>query len=499
MFDSIKTGFRSLLRLGSGKKPLPKRRQAESQSNRRNIRASYDASKTSPENERHWSNATDKPAAWENTPDVRRKLRMRARYEADNNCYACGMVSTLSTDTVGYIAPKLQVLTADAEFNSFIERKWEEWSTHHLVNLPSKLRIMDEGKRIEGENFLCLVNDEEIRQETEISLGVLNIGSSRVTDPYWGHGTIKDGLYNDDGIMIDPSTGRVKYYTVVPAYQELLYGSSALFESNPLKIPARYMLHWFAPRRAGQFRGVSELTPALPLFAQLRRYDLATLTAAETAALLAGIMKTNTPVPEPALVTDWTKTELERGTLLTLPDGWDATQFKPEQPVTAYQMFVDCVLRQIGRALDIPFGVVAGDSSKYNYSSARLDYTGYDERLKFDRQQLVIRILDRLFAEWVLELARSIPRVGTVFNALRGIPHTWQFTKRPSIDPEKDARTATEKINNRTSNLAIECAKDGNNWEEVLTQRANEEKKISELGLTSEQTSDIMVDNGTVA
>jgi lambda family phage portal protein len=464
------------------------------------LEASYDAAKTTTENRRHWSNADDNPPAWANTPDVRAKLRMRARFETDNNPYCSGMVSTLATDTVGYVPPKLQVLTPDAAFNRYVEEEWEFWSTHILVNLPAKLRILDEGKRVEGEQFLAMSGDESVGMETNFALNVNVIGASRVSNWRMGIGTnaiSSTGIYNDDGVHVDVNTGRAVGYDITSLADEIYWGSTTLTQSTA-PVPARYVLHWYTPRRAGQFRGISELTPALPLFAMMRRFDLATLTAAETAAMLAGIMKTNAPLESgPASVRDWQYTELERGTLLTLPEGWDATQFKPENPTSNYEMFVNCILRQIGRSLDIPFGVVAGDSSRYNYSSARLDYTGYDERLKFDRQQLIIRVLDPLFKEWLLEFRKVDPRVNRQIKALGNrLPHDWQFTKRPSIDPEKDARTSTERITNGTSNLAIECAQDGTNWEEVLIQRAAELKKIKELGLTPGQASDILNNGG---
>lgn len=465
------------------------------------IKASYDAAQTTAENRKHWSNADDYPAVWANTPTVRAKLRMRARYEADNNPYCAGLVSTLATDVIGYVAPKLQLLTPDSGFNSYVESEWENWSTNLLVNLPAKLRILDEGRRVDGEQFLAMTTDDDVGSMTNFALNVNVVGAARVNNPHYTSRTSvsSTGIYNDDGVHIDTNTGRAVAYDVVPLSDEIMYGTTALIKSRVTAIPARYMLHWFCPRRAGQFRGVSELTPALPLFAILRRYDLATLTAAETAAMLAGIMKTNAPLADgPKTVADWTTTELERGTLLTLPDGWDATQFKAEHPHSMYEVFVNCVLRQIGRSLDVPFGVVAGDSSKYNYSSARLDYTGYDERLKFDRTQLVIRVLDPLFIEWLKEFTKIDPRVSRVLQSLPmgRIPHDWQFTKRPSIDPSKDASTATERINNGTSNLAIECARDGNNWEDVLKQRAIELEKIKKLGLTPVQQSDNINNRG---
>ena len=56
-------------------------------------------------------------------------------------------------------------------------------------------------------------------------------------------------------------------------------------------------------------------------------------------------------------------------------------QLKPEQPTTNYKMFVDAKLRECGRALNVPFGKMAGDHSLYNYSSGRMDDGPYwDDR-----------------------------------------------------------------------------------------------------------------------
>ena len=44
-----------------------------------------------------------------------------------------------------------------------------------------------------------------------------------------------------------------------------------------------------------RWRGLPDILPALPLFAQLRRYTLAVIAAAESAANIAVLMKTNAP------------------------------------------------------------------------------------------------------------------------------------------------------------------------------------------------------------
>ena len=46
------------------------------------------------------------------------------------------------------------------------------------------------------------------------------------------------------------------------------------------RVPAAAVIHYFRTDRPGQRRGIPEITPALPLFAQLRRYTLAVIAAA---------------------------------------------------------------------------------------------------------------------------------------------------------------------------------------------------------------------------
>jgi hypothetical protein len=46
------------------------------------------------------------------------------------------------------------------------------------------------------------------------------------------------------------------------------------------RLPADSVLHWFRADRPGQARGIPDIMPALPLFAQLRRFTLAVIAAA---------------------------------------------------------------------------------------------------------------------------------------------------------------------------------------------------------------------------
>lgn len=480
----------------------------------------YDNATTTVENERHWRPAKDLPPITINNPFTRKTLRERARYECDNNCIAGGLVSTLATDTIGYVAPVPQVLTGDTELDKFLAEEWRQWSESDVVNLAEKLHVMDMARYTDGESFVMFITDtDETESETGYALNLVIVPQSRVTNPYNTYNNVeerevqRDGyvtnvrLIDDDGVVVNAMTGRPHEFKVMNLVDEA-QGYQGLIGSNLITISARYMKQWYRPKRPGQFRGISEIGPALGLFGQLRRFGLATLGAAEVAAMMTLILKTNLPVDEsgaPTPLAPFSSRDFERNMVTSMPDGWDAVQMKAEHPISSYEMFVNMVLREIGRLLNVPFGIVAGDHSKYNYSSARLDVTGYDENKKYDRKQLCIRVLNPLHYEWLLEVAKRRPDVKRKLDEGK-VSLTWKFTNRPSIDPQKDANVDDIRLKNGTTTYSEIFAVRGLDYREQFAQRAQEEQEklknnldFSEKPLDKAGNSDIMNDTVPVA
>lgn len=65
------------------------------------MRGRYDAAQTTDENRQHWASADQLSANAAVSPEVRRILRARARYEIANNSYAKGIVLTLANCVLG--------------------------------------------------------------------------------------------------------------------------------------------------------------------------------------------------------------------------------------------------------------------------------------------------------------------------------------------------------------------------------------------------------------
>jgi capsid protein len=260
---------------------------------RRLVVAKFDSAKTTPENRKHWANADGLSPNAAINPEVRRVLRNRARYEVANNSYAKGIVLTLANDTIAppSTGPRLQMLSGDADANARIEDAFEQWS--RAVDLPGKLRTMRMARAESGEAFALLINNPGIASAgSPVSLDLKLIEADQVCTPLLRRGR------NDeiDGIALD-AWGNPSAYRVLKRHP----GDSGVFRT-PIDDLTAYdtfqaasVVHYFRPDRPGQLRGIPDITPALPLFAQLRRYTLATIAAAETAANFAAVIYTDAP------------------------------------------------------------------------------------------------------------------------------------------------------------------------------------------------------------
>lgn len=433
------------------------------------IRARYDAATTTADNARHWAHADGLSADAAASPEVRRTLRNRARHEVANNSYARGIVLTLANDMVG-TGPRLQLLGGDGEANRQIEDAFMQWSRE--IDLAAKLRTMRMAKATDGESFAMLAANPMVN--SPIKLDVRLIEADRVTDPELRpihHRTI-------DGIEFD-LYGNPRRYVVLnehPGETTLTMGLGSY-----TRVPSAAMIHWFRADRPGQHRGIPEIMPALPLFAQLRRYTLAVLGAAETAADFAAVLYTNAPANgEAASVEPMDVVQLEKRMATVLPDGWQLGQIKAEQPGTTYGEFKRELLNEIARCLNMPFNVAAGNSSGYNYASGRLDHQTYFKSIRVEQANCDREVLDPIFTAW-LEEARLIE--GFRVGAEGEIAHQWFWDGTEHVDPAKEANAQGTRLSNHTTTLAAEYARQGKDWESELRQRAKELELMDELGL----------------
>jgi lambda family phage portal protein len=422
---------------------------------------------------RHWAGADAFAADAALSPEKRRMMRNRARHERVNNSYLAGISATLASDLIG-TGPRLQLDTLDTDAARVVEREFYDWAT--LVDLPAKLRTMREALVTDGEAFGLMVNNPRL---PGVQLDLRLVEAEMVATPteFMAQTLTPEGN-TVDGLEFD-ATGNVV------AYQVLNFHPGSNYRVNNLefrRVPAAAMFHWFRRQRPGQNRGMPEVTPALRLFGQLRRYTEAVIAAAETAADFAAFVHSNSPAAEVDEVESFAELEIRKRSLVTLPEGWDISQLKAEQPTSTYKDFKREILNEIARCLQLPYNVAALDSSSYNYASGRMDHQVYAMNIKVDRDHLERVLLDRLLSAWVNEasLVGAIPDGLPPFSEWNW---AWVWDGREHVDPAKEASAAETRLRTLTTSLASEYARQGKRWDVELRQIAAERQLMAELGL----------------
>lgn len=430
------------------------------------VRARYDAAQSGGTHAKHWTNADYLSPDMASSPAVRRTLRSRCRYEAANNSYAAGIISTLANYVVG-TGPRLRLIppmdASDRVQRNLLKLSQAFNSWAWTIGLGRKLQTMRRAKSVDGEAFGMLVSRKV--PVGQVSLGVSIFEADMVTDP-----TLAAMLdpAKPEGIELGPD-GEPKNYRVLKVHPGS--GASALYDSSAITVPANQILHWYDETRPGMHRGIPEITPALPMFAQLRRYTSAVVTAAETAADLAGVLETTTPADgESAAVDVGTTFDLEKGQLVTLPDGWRMGQMKAEHPGPQHETFIRCIVREIGRCIDMPYAVAAMDASGHNYSSMRGDWQAFFQSILTQRYGCEQQALDKILAAWMAEARYVFP-----LQFPSEWDYAWDWPAAEPTDPVKQAEADELDLRNRTTTYARVYARRGLNSDDELRQVVREQ------------------------
>jgi lambda family phage portal protein len=328
----------------------------------------------------------------------------------------------------------------------------------------------------DGEAFAILTSNPQLASAIQLDLRLME--AEQVTTP-----DLNVLLSNAiDGIVFDQYGNPVEYHVLKSHPSD-----TTAFGGNEYdRLPANTVVHWFRADRPGQARGIPDIMPALPLFAQLRRYTLAVIAAAETAADFAGILYTDAPANGEADAAEpFEPIELEKRALVTMPGGWKMSQLQAEQPATTYAEFKREILNEIARCLNMPFNVAAGNSSGYNYASGRLDHQTYFKSIRVEQAHVECVVLDRILSAWLDEAALIPGLLPAGLGPFADWPHQWFWDGHEHVDPAKEASAQATRLANHTTTLAHEYARQGRDWEEALHQRAAEVALMRELGLTA--------------
>lgn len=450
------------------------RRNAATSAAGQNVRAKFDAAQTNDGNSKHWSMADNLSARGSNNKGVRQTLVKRSRYEVENNCWASGLVRTIAYHTIGS-GPRLQILSDNEEANQRVEKAFASWAKQ--VGFAEKTLTAKETEVRDGEVFARLIENKSVYP---INLDIKLHEADQCTSPL---GTFLDPFY-DDGLHLDRNGEADRYFFLDyhpgdPQYVPVFSGEWYMKKD---------VLHYFRASRPGQLRGIPALTPALPLFAILRRFTMATLRSAEFIASVTGFLKTQTnpelgPTPS---ARDFYSFAYESGMLMSLPEGWTVEQLTNIPLTTNYEQFLSAVLNEIARCVNVPYNVAACNSKGLNYSSGRMDHLVWDRDIEVDLSRIESKWCDPILKAW-LEEASYIDGLLDGLGPVEEIQHQWCWDARPIIDEESDANASSQRIKTGQSTLPLE-------WQRRGYGDVNGQLRLGaqSLGLTVEQYQSVL-------
>lgn len=418
------------------------------------IRARFDIAQTTAENRKHWVNADGLSARASVSAAVRRVVRLRSRYEAENNSWYSGIIQTAANHIVGN-GPRLQVLSNNVEGNARLERAWRRWAS--MIDLADIVRMAVSTYWRDGEVFLMRAS--RIRNRP-YSLDLRLIEADQVGTPFLG--SVYNDPFTDDGIRFDRSTNELSFH---------------VFDHHPgANIPVSTLggqwyssdevLHLFRAERPGQTRGIPRATPALQMLPIMRRQEMATLYTAESAANFGMYMKTNSSAVTPASnsAADFTEHELARNMFTILPEGWEIGQVESKQPGPQYEGFQRQCLMSFSRCTQMPYGLAAGTSKDSNFSSFKGDIKQiWEPEVRTEQNRVENAVFERVWG-WFLEDAIYVPGLLDGMPATGDIDHKWHHPPLPELDAVDAANAAAIRLSTGQSTLTQEHARRGQDW-----------------------------------
>jgi capsid protein len=133
--------------------------------------------------------------------------------------------------------------------------------------------------------------------------------------------------------------------------------------------------------------------------------------------------------------------------------------------------------------LGVGYNTLADDLEGVNYSSIRAAMLVERDEWRTLQGRVISQILQPLYCEWLTFATLSgqlilDSRPMSAFYEVTFVPRGWQW-----VDPLKDVNASVAEIDNGLNSRARVCAEQGDDFEEIAEELAEEQEIIEELGL----------------
>lgn len=393
----------------------------------------------------------------------------------------------------------------EAEFRTFTDTDWFDAGLRYNFHVSTRLQARMIAATGEALALPLWTSRNGSTWKTCLQL----VDPARLSNPL---GEIERATFRG-GIELDPVTTAATAYHIRKTHPGdalgLLGGlASAEWERIPAYMPwgRRRVLHIFESERVGQTRGKAVIASVARLFKMFDHMNREQLRLAVLNSLVFAALETPLDPAQietifgqaekpmeayQASLEDW-RIQMKGGSMVTLPPGTKMAPFAPNQQLSGLDTFATVMLRSIGTGLNMPYELVFRDFSKTNYSSARAALLEAWRYFSSVRQFLIDHWCAAIYDLW-FEEAVGRGRIPDCTpddyyrNQVAWTRAKWIFAGRGWVDPLKEAKAATERLNAGISTLSDECGEQGRDWRDQIEQAAREDaytrEVYGELGL----------------
>jgi len=456
-------------------------------------------------------------------------LTARTREQVRNNGVASGAVQTAIDRVIG---TGLRLVCKPDYKALGLSREWaEEWSRH----VEARWRLYandidnycDASRRLDFAGLLAqayrsyMLSSSEIlatiewlpRRPDKYATAIQMIQPDRLSNPW----DIADTDRLRRGVEL-AEYGVAQAYHIRQAHPSEvgLMGSRNAYSWQ--RVPAftpwgrRRVIHVFEQEQPGQTRGKPGFVSVLAEMRVLSRFKRAALEAAIANAMYAAVIESEMPTEDVAAalggstspMKDYLKAKnafnQENGyaTLngLRVPHLVPGEKFRllaAEHPTASYAEFEAASLRHLAAGFNMSYEEVSRDYSKTNMSAARVAMNQAWRFFAGRRHHIANKYATQIYAAWLeeafdradVEMPAGAPGFIEAKTAWCGCE--WIGAPKGHVDELKERQAGGLAYGMYTTSLKRLCAEQGDDWEEVLEQRAYELKRMRELELDPAQ------------
>lgn len=444
--------------------------------------------------------------------DTLPRLRERSRDRYRNDALAASVVNALADNIVGSgfrpvlrLDPKALGITPTKARDLQEQAKllWREWTksadSTGVQHFDQMQHLVMASTLVNGDVFATpLMMAPPVVRRSRFELKIELLEGDRVDTPIGLRQQTRRTIRN--GVELNRNGAPIAYWVAQmhPGDENAsLVPGDRLFRRVP-RINSTTgrpnLMHVFEQPRVGQSRGTPLLSAVLDLFKDRDDFIEARLIREQVAACFAAFIKKNDPytaaiqraASDSTSGTSPRDEEIIPGTMNYLQPGEDIEFASPTSGGSDFDQFIATVSRAITSALGMPYEVATRDFSGTTYAQARASLL--EARRMFQRRQrwLVNAFLQPIWEmvleeAWLKRLWEAVDfaeRIDLWTNTM-WVPPGWGW-----IDPQKESAAWEKALDMKvTTRSKIVAAQDGDDFENVARQLAEEDELLDSLGM----------------